>query len=76
MDPHCMFGGYILSQYFHGSIVYWLTTMLRVNLYRAWACLPRDDLYILFDVCLQLSSDSPIPAPPACVKCFGHQCFF
>jgi hypothetical protein len=22
MDPHCIFGGHILSQYFHGSTVY------------------------------------------------------
>jgi hypothetical protein len=32
MDPYCIFGGHILSQYFHGSVVYWSATMLSIIL--------------------------------------------
>jgi len=64
MDPHCVFGGHILSYYFHGSAVYWLTSMLWVSLYseHKYACL-GNDTYILFDSCLQLLPGSPTPTP-------------
>ena len=39
MDPYDMVNGHILSQYYHGSIVYWSMTMPSINLHRALVCL-------------------------------------
>jgi hypothetical protein len=33
MDPHCIFGGHILNQCFHGYKVYWSVAMLWFNLF-------------------------------------------
>jgi hypothetical protein len=47
MDPHCIFGGHLLSQYHYGSIVYWSVDHALSHLYseHRYACL-RNETYI------------------------------